>query len=326
MKDDFVTQFRKQQIAWAMTAGIGEDLREGDHGRPWVLQQQHRHRNLFRSEWWRLIAGKEHRWARALTSSQCFAVNLFAPLVESRELAYRTYRALYPDHPLEATDRVDVMLEFTPDGAREWLGERGQPTQVDACFVVSRANQPIGYSLVEVKLTEQEFGSCRGAKVDQSPRGNPSPERCRDIEKVLLEPRKQCWLAESEGRNYWDLLLSHPDYFDQRALKEFPVCPFSGGFYQLMRNSVLALCLVQRGGALWADAGVCIHPSNQGVRGWNDGDGKAVDIVVEFNRFAQGQPIRQIDPSGLVERISACAPELNGWYLWMKARYFRTTG
>jgi len=65
------------QSVWSWRcAGLG--TRRGD-----------RMRNLFRQEWWHHIQGLEHRWVRALNSSQCFAVNLFANLAEDRSGANR---------------------------------------------------------------------------------------------------------------------------------------------------------------------------------------------------------------------------------------------
>lgn len=317
MKDDFARNFRSRQVAWAKATGISGEHREGDRGRPWVLRPETRTRNLFCPEWWDHISGREHRWARALTSSQCFAVNLFAPLVADPDLARASYRVLYPDRPLHPDDLVTVELEFTPEGAREWLGERGQPTQVDACFVVSRAGAPVGYGLVEVKLTEQEFGSCRGARPDRSPRANPEAERCRDLAKVLAAPREQCWLAQSEGRTYWDIILARPDSFRTEVLDPTGGCPFIGGFYQLMRNAVLALCLRERGGALWADAGVCLHPANVGARRAPGGD-----IIRAFNGFAPGAAVREIDPRTVVAIAAAARDGLTPWQKWMTQRYF----
>ena len=70
---------RPELINWALAHGIPEDALEKHHGRlSWVLKPESRKLNLFDPSWWDLIAGKEHRWARALNSSQCFAVNLVA--------------------------------------------------------------------------------------------------------------------------------------------------------------------------------------------------------------------------------------------------------
>jgi hypothetical protein len=77
MPKPFGQAAREAQIGWAATHIPSDALEER---RAWVLKRDHQKRNLFSAEWWTHIARKEHRWAHALTSSQCFATNLFAPL------------------------------------------------------------------------------------------------------------------------------------------------------------------------------------------------------------------------------------------------------
>jgi hypothetical protein len=161
---DFYDDLKAHQVAWAQSHGIGDQQTEAAQARPWVLRPQFRELNLWDPRWWSFIAGKEHRWARALTSSQCFAVNLFAPLAADPALARRVLARLRPDHLLAEADTVEVALEFTPSRAPGWLGESGHATQVDAAFVVRRDGGPIGYLLVEVKLGERKLGACRGAR------------------------------------------------------------------------------------------------------------------------------------------------------------------
>jgi len=147
-----------------------------------VLKKEHRERNLFDPRWWRYIAGQEHRWASALNSSQCFAVNVFAPLAEDSDLAKAVWARIYPHRPLDPADTVLVEFEHTPQGADEWLGERRQQTQVDVFFTVRRGETTVGHLLVEVKFTETEFGECRGAKPPTAKRaGNPDRSRCLDL-------------------------------------------------------------------------------------------------------------------------------------------------
>jgi restriction endonuclease-like protein len=78
----------------------------------------------------------EHRWFRALNSSQAFAVNLFGPVASDRRLARTLFDELAPRRSTEPTDEVQVHLEYTPDDGPAWLGERSsrRPTQVDVAF------------------------------------------------------------------------------------------------------------------------------------------------------------------------------------------------
>ena len=63
---------------------------------------------------------------RALTSSQCFGVNLFAPLALDPALARQVLPKLLPERALATTDTVEDALEFTPLNGPKWLGERRQ--------------------------------------------------------------------------------------------------------------------------------------------------------------------------------------------------------
>ena len=265
MRLDFYGHLKARQVAWARSQGIADGQTETDH--PWVLKPEFRERNLWDPSWWSLIADKEHVWARSLTSSQCFGINLFAPLALDRALAGQTLTSLLPHRGLAATDTVEVAFEFTPQDGPRWLGERPQqPTQVDAAFIVRRDRRPIGYLLVEVKLGERGFGACRGARrPSPGSTGNPNPDRCRSLVQILAQPESQCWLAETEGRRYWRYMREETGPFRFERLPSGAACPFSGGLYQLMRNRVLAYALVREGGAEWADVALCIHPANHAV-------------------------------------------------------------
>ena len=108
---------------------ITKEHTEEAFGRPWVLKPEFRTLNLWDPDWWALIRNREHRRSRALTSSQCFAVNLFAPLAVDRALARRALLSLLPHRVLAATDTVEVALEFTPPNGAEVAG--GAPATAD---------------------------------------------------------------------------------------------------------------------------------------------------------------------------------------------------
>lgn len=162
----FADRMKEHQIAWATRNGFTHLLDPRNNSQPsWVLKPEHQTKNLQNPTWWQYIKGREHKWARSLLSSQCFAVNVFGPLVENPILAKRVLESLFPHRILEKDDNVSVFFEHTPEGTRKWLGETktSQPTQVDVFFTVTRRKQSVGHVLVEVKYTELEFGSCRGA-------------------------------------------------------------------------------------------------------------------------------------------------------------------
>ena len=166
-KTSFGKAMQRHQISWALANGVTPDMLEPREGKPsWVLKEEHREQNLFDPRWWRYIAGHEHRWVRALNSSQCFAVNLFAPLAEDGDLAKKVWTRLYPHRPLDPADTVTVEFEHTPQRARAWLGEKGQQAQVDVCFTVRSSHVTFGH----LPVSGKSQGSVRQtpARVDRN--------------------------------------------------------------------------------------------------------------------------------------------------------------
>lgn len=316
----FADRMKDHQIAWANKNGLAPLV---ESQRPWVLQQEHKTRNLYDATWWQYIKGREHKWARSLLSSQCFAVNVFGPLVEKPVRAKQVLETLLPHRTIEKDDVVTVLFEHTPEGTREWLGETTtrQPTQVDVFFTVTRRERPIGYLLIEVKFTEPEFGSCRGAaKSTPKKPGNPDSSRCLNLHAVLKSPPNMCWMAEAgNDRHYWDFMLSGATPF------KFPsamACPFRHSLYQLMRNQVMALALVLNTSAEWGEFGVCLHPGNTAVRQLSEEVAGHQDALEAFNSILPDQTrIIEIPPSNIIERARGIDSSLSEWADWVRARY-----
>lgn len=322
MDKSFAERMKAHQISWVSKKGLHHLLEPRHDSQPsWVLKKEHKKRNLQDATWWKYIEGHEHLWARALNSSQCFGVNLFGPLAEKPILAKRVLETLLPHRRLEKDDVVTVCFEHTPQGAPEWLGEKKQPTQVDVFFTVNRREKPIGHLLVEIKFTEPEFGSCRGAIPPKPTKpGNPDSSRCLNLQAVLENPEKMCWMAEADnGRHYWDFMLSAATPF---TFTSAIACPFRQSLYQLMRNQVLAFALVQNTSADWAEFGVCLHPGNKEVLKLTDAVDGHTDAVKAFNAILpHNMKIINILPADIIKLARENDPALSEWGDWMIARY-----
>jgi hypothetical protein len=320
----FADRMKEHQIAWANKNGLNPLLEARNDSQPsWVLKREHKNRNLHDTTWWQYIKGREHKWARSLLSSQCFAMNVFGPLVEKPILAKRVLETLLPHRTLEKDDVVTVIFEHTPEGTREWLGETKtrQPTQVDVFFTVTRRERPIGYLLIEVKFKEPEFGSCRGAVPPKPGKdGNLDSSRCLNLQAVLESPKTMCWMAEADnGRHYWDFMLSVATPF---TFTSAMACPFRQSLYQLMRNQVLAFALVQNTSADWAEFGVCLHPGNKEVRKLFYDVSGHTDALEAFNAILPDKKkIIEIHPSNIIELARGNDPALSEWADWMRSRY-----
>ena len=319
-KTSFGKAMQRHQTSWALANGVSPGMLEAD--RPWVLKDEHREQNLFDPRWWRYIAGHEHRWARALNSSQCFAVNVFAPLAEDRDLAMKVWARIYPNRPLDPADTVTVVFEHTPEGVDEWLGEKRQQTQVDVFFTVRRDDVTVGHLLIEVKFTETEFGACRGFKPPTAKRrGNPDRSRCLDLGAILDDPSKQCWLAEIEGRKYWEIMKSPASSFGLDLVVLPSPCPFRHGLYQLMRNRALADVIVANTEAEWADVAVSLHPENSACRALSEPVGGYDDVIHAFNSVVATDPVQDVDPGAVVQAIADASKTWTEWATTIRSRY-----
>ena len=127
-------------------------------------------------------------------------------------------------------------------------------------------------------------------------------------------------MAEAgNGRHYWDFMLSASTPF--KFTSEM-ACPFRKSLYQLMRNQVLAIALVQNTSADWADFGVCLHSGNTVVRELSDAVSGHTDALEAFNSmFPDKKKIIEIHPSNIIELTRAMDPSLSDWADWMRSRY-----
>jgi len=315
---------RERQLEWALAGGIPATALEVRRGRvSWVLKQEHRKRNLYRAEWWKYIEGKEHRWARALNSSQCFAVNLFAPLAEDRSRAIEALRLLLPSRRFESTDTISVRFEYTPEGGPDWFGERRQPTQIDVYFEIIQSDRHIGHVLVEVKFTETSFGRCRGWVAKQGHDShNPDRSRCLDASMILASPQTKCWLAQVEGRRYWEIMAHPASSIRQDTMRLAEPCPFRHGLYQMMRNRLLADELARRTRAEWGEFVVCRHPSNDMVLTLKEPVLSTTNAVDAFRRISSDNAVRDWNAEHVLTAVRSTDERLIEWEQWMLERYF----
>jgi len=324
MSESFAANARKHQLAWALNGGVPVSALELRHGQiSWVLKREHRKLNLFRPEWWNYIAHAEHRWSRALNSSQCFAVNVFAPLAEYSARARRVLQALLLTREILPEDEVSVRFEYTPEGAPARMGERDHSTQVDVYLLVTRSHRCIGHVLVEVKFSETSFGSCRGwgNKTENAVR-NPNPSRCLNATEITLNPQKNCWRAEAEGRRYWELMSAQGSSIRMGAIRLAGVCPFRHGLYQMMRNRVIADELARNTRPAWADFAVCRHPANDAVVLLDEPVSEHRNAIRAFQSISTDGAICDWNAQKLVKVIGSTDDKLGEWEAWMMARYF----
>lgn len=216
---------------------------------------------------------------------------------------------------------VECRLEETPDGAPGWLGEQRQPTQVDVFLSITFPDGRQAACLVEVKLAEAEFGGCRGG-IDSTGGGkNPDSARCLDLASVRSSPSTNCWLAEAEGRHYWDWIDDESGSFSRAAFAHETACPFRHGLYQLMRNRVLADALVVRADYEWARVAVCVHPDNDRARRLPEAVRGKSDVVDAFRPLVGASGLDVISPGAVIDAVEIAAPDWSDWAFWLREKY-----
>lgn len=182
--------------------------------------------------------GKLHRFARHIRSSQTFAVNLFGGLPEAslKEILSAFFGPVsHAEKPMfEFEDALDRLRESVPYGQR---------TQVD---VVLRGNTQTGRRvalLVEVKLSEVDFGNCSGATDEL----NDTPHLCGTSGAFGSDPQN-CFKLRNHGaaeRRTYDRYLAVADLSPGVRAEG---CWFRTSAYQPMRNVALAGVLRQEDG------------------------------------------------------------------------------
>lgn len=118
--------------------------------------------------------------------------------------------------------------------AHETLGE-SRRTQIDAV-----ARSPNGVLLIECKFTEEDGGACSQWKPLSGKTANAGLVQCNGNYEPQVNPvngkSAHCALT-GKGIRYWEVI---PEVLGFDANSTYRPCPFKGGWYQWMRNLVVA--------------------------------------------------------------------------------------
>lgn len=173
---------------------------------------------------------KLHKFAEHVRSSQVFAVNLFGALPEHgiTEILSSFFG------PMRSVERPVFEFEDPQDRLRESL-QKGQQTQVDILLRGRTSRNEEVALLVEVKLSEVDFGVCSGAKDDK----NDTLHLCSTKGAFGSDPQN-CFKLRNHGGTERRL---YDQYLDLGSVSEpspFDGCSFRESAYQPMRNVALA--------------------------------------------------------------------------------------
>ena len=186
--------------------------------------------------------GLLHRYALHVRSSQSFAFNLFGPLQEDGLAA--VWRHL--GHDVDSVEIPQFEWEDTQDRLAEASSARPHRTQVD---VLLRARDVTGRALaalIEVKLTEPDFGECSALAAP----ANPDRGTCDHSGLFGGNPAGCFQLANhGHGRRHYDSHLAPLGLAAPTGRQDGGGCWLRTGRSQPMRNLALAHMLIDSGEA-----------------------------------------------------------------------------
>lgn len=182
-----------------------------------------------------------HRWVHHLQSSQAFALNLFGPLkvaVATDDAGWGWARDVFEPW---FSDVTGVTFEYPTEG--DPLGEvRPESTHRTRVDVMVEHDGGASATIIEVKLTESEFGPCSAARDT----GNPLRATCVQPGWTLAASAS-CTLVVNQKRKYFDLLRDSVVDLDALEALGDGGCPLRTGRYQVVRNLLIASELKRKG-------------------------------------------------------------------------------
>jgi hypothetical protein len=182
-----------------------------------------------------------HQYFNHMASSQVANLNLFLPILLYSN-ANTILRTLKPDFARLALSELDhgYQLEYWDEPFGN-LADHNQISGTDADIAIAYYNRQneLCLWLIEHKLTEKEFTTCRGSKS----RGRQAKHDCSKSFSKILADKQLCYCHDVRHYNFWNITEANRTFFVNHI--RYHQCPFQGGMYQLWRNQLLGLSIEQ---------------------------------------------------------------------------------
>ena len=212
---------------------------------------------LSEAKWaWDGIAERNllHKYAGHVRSSQAFAVNLFGPL-DQKSLA-RILSGVFG--PIATVEQPVFEFEDLEDRLRESQSKRPHRTQIDVVLRgTTTSNKPVAL-LVEVKLSEDDFGHCSAFKNPN----NDSRHTCNQSGPFGGDTNS-CFQLRNHGNGRRRLYDKYIPNLIELVGNDSTECWFKTSASQPMRN--VALAGVLRDGGIDARYAVCAPILNREI-------------------------------------------------------------
>jgi hypothetical protein len=258
-----------------------------------------------------------HKEKHNLLSSQIMCINLFFPLKQYPKVLKPWLAKAYPD----IQDVFGLNFEYTGPQNKNYFNEQGSAgqnrTSSDLSIEWEDKQGRKNLLLLEFKFTELAFGPC-------SNKDNLDRKLCFQPKKIVDLPKTYCYRAKIE-RAYWEFILSPDSPFRREALTTESYCPFLYGFYQLMRNQLLAYCIQSdsKSGFQKAEFGIMYHDENTALlRMSHPFGGERNPLKAWPTLLKNPDTFHVFTIQEFLNAIETSLPnELRGWRSYIKDRY-----
>lgn len=211
------------------------------------------------------FAYKPHKFANHAVSSQTACINLFMPLLHSKD-ADRIL-PIIPGCPSDfsriARNKLfhGFCFEYWGQDIKQGTGvlndhSKRAGTDADVAIAYYNNEDKLCLWLIEHKLSEKEFTIC-GAYTSEA---NSCKENCTLCTLIDIAHNPKKCHYHIIGYEYWDILKKNLDKFQGSI--NIKGCPFKDGLNQLWRNQMLAFALQGKGTYNTVTFSVCHHAKN----------------------------------------------------------------
>lgn len=261
------------------------------------------------------FAYKPHKFAYHAVSSQTACINLFMPLLLSKD-ADRIL-PMIPGCPSDfsriARDKLfhGFCFEYWGQDIIKGSGvlndhSNGAGTDADVAIAYYNMEDKLCLWLIEHKLSENEFTKCGAYKSE----ANSNKENCTQctLEEIANNPKKCHY--HIIGYKYWDILKKNLEKFQGSI--NIKGCPFKDGLNQLWRNQMLAFALQEKGAYNTVTFSVCHHEKN-------------TMLDKSINRYKAltcgNQMFSSFTNYDVLNAVNTHDSELRKWLQWYKELY-----
>ncbi|MBR4296963.1 MAG: hypothetical protein IKT82_02090 [Bacteroidaceae bacterium] len=263
------------------------------------------------------FAYKPHIYAHHAVSSQTACINLFMPLLLSKDI-----NSILPNIsgcPIGfkeiAKDKLfnGFCFEYWGQDIKKGKGLLNDHTlqagtDADVAIAYRDTNGNLCLWLIEHKLSEKEFTTCGGYKSEANKQKN-NCEEC-DFANISSHP-ETCYYHQIQYK-YWDILKQRISKYNGNLL-EIKGCPFKLGMNQLWRNQMLAFALENTGIYHTVTFSVCHHAKNTML----------MHTINQYKTFINNEQLfTSFTNYDILNVVTESHISLNDWKKWYKDVYY----